>query len=112
MSDCSCPRRTGELRFGAYRVPQPAGCDVEYARYHHRDLAQLDEVEIEAELHALVAVLALLPGEARAWDRAWLVERRHHLCDAARRHGPAAARSRAVRGRFASRWRDGGLRTP
>jgi len=76
---CSCPTRADECRYGAYRVPQPAACDLEDARYRHDDVAQLEEVQLEAELAALVALLASLPAAARPLDRAWLLERRRRL---------------------------------
>jgi hypothetical protein len=81
---CTCPADWGGLRYGPYRVPRPSACDLEFARHHGDDVAELDEFEVESELAALVRTLALLPLGARPLDRAWLLRRRRWLLDAQR----------------------------
>jgi len=76
---CTCPTTSSELWYGHYRVPQPSRCDREFARYHCRDLSDLDEIEVEAELQAIVGTLAVLPAGAHPRAREWLLDRRRRL---------------------------------
>jgi hypothetical protein len=80
---CSCRPRDA-VRYGGYRVPREYACDVEYARYHGHDVDTLDEVQVEAELAAIVRWLAFLPLGKHPVERDWLLRRRRWLLDAQR----------------------------
>jgi hypothetical protein len=79
-----CPAADGGLRYGPYRVPRPSACELEFARYHGDDIAGLDEIQVEAELAAIVRTLAVLLSGARPLDREWLLRRRQQLLEAQR----------------------------
>src|SRR5262245_50623625 len=78
---CSCRPRDA-VQYGGYRVPRECGCDVEHLRYHGDDVDHLDEVQVEAELAAIVRRLALLPLGAHQMARDWLLRRRARLLEA------------------------------
>jgi hypothetical protein len=79
LTHCTYPPRPGEIRYGTYRVPSPCACDVEYARYQSDDLAGLTEIEVEAELQAMVPVLAQPSAALPPFARNWLIHRRLRL---------------------------------
>jgi len=72
---CSCRLRPEDLFYGAYRVPWPAACDVEDARFHHDDIAVADETTLNAELIALTETLARLRPGRHVLACEWLRER-------------------------------------
>jgi hypothetical protein len=78
---CSCQHEPTRLRYGRYRVPSPAACDVEHARYHGDDVDDLDEIQVEDELGALVRRLAVLSPESHPVYHEWLLFRRHRLLE-------------------------------
>jgi hypothetical protein len=86
---CSCPSRPEDVFYGGYRVPWPAACDVEDARFHHGDLATLDEISLTAELLAITGALARLRPRQRVLPGEWLRERHERV--------RAALRLRTVR---------------
>jgi hypothetical protein len=91
---CSCPPRWGDLRYGCYRVPVSSGCDFEHSRYHMYDVPGLDEFQREAELRAIVDMLAVLPAGSCPLERWWLLERRRRLI--AQRPGERDGTARAA----------------
>ena len=78
---CSCRPRDA-VRYGGYRVPRECACDVEHVRYHGDDVDTLDEVQLEAELAAIVRRLAFLPLGAHPMEGDWLLRRRALLLEA------------------------------
>ena len=58
MNDCTCLLRPWEAGDRPYRVPTPAGCDVEEARYYHDDLASMAVPELAVERHRVIGALA------------------------------------------------------
>jgi hypothetical protein len=74
---CSCPPCLDDVPYGPWRVFCPSACDVEHTRRHDRDIAQLGEVELAAELLGVVATLvSIRPGIV---EREWLLKRRRRL---------------------------------
>jgi len=78
---CTCPADRALLRYPPYRVPRPSSCDIEFSRYHHSDVIDLDELEIEAELAAAVRTLAVLPPGAHPTAQEWLRRRYRRLLE-------------------------------
>jgi len=76
---CSCRPRPEDVFYGAYRVPWPAACDVEDARFHHDDIATADEITLTAELIALTETLARLRPGRHVLAGEWLRERHGHV---------------------------------
>jgi hypothetical protein len=82
---CTCPPEPTRLRYGPYRIPSPARCDVEHRRFYGDDVADLDDIQAEDELRALVRKLAVLSAERHPVDHEWMVLRRQWLLDRRRR---------------------------
>jgi hypothetical protein len=82
---CSCRYESKRLRYGPYRIPSPASCDVEHARYYGDDIEHLGAIEVEDELGALVRRLAFLSPERSPVYHEWLLFRRQSLLDHRRR---------------------------
>jgi len=78
---CSCRHEPKRLRYGPYRIPSPAACDVEHARYYGDDVEHLDPIDVEDELGWLVRRLAILRPGARPVEHDWLRFRRARLLD-------------------------------
>jgi hypothetical protein len=76
--------------YGAYRVPWPAACDVEDARFHHDDLATLDEIALTAELLAITGALAGRHHQQQVLAREWLRERHERVRTALRAQSATA----------------------
>jgi hypothetical protein len=74
---CSCPPCLDDVPYGPWRVPWPSACDVAHTHCHHRDIAQLGEVQLAAELLVVVATLASI--RPRIVERELLRKRRRRL---------------------------------
>lgn len=77
INHCTQPRTLLDAVRAACPVPDPCASDVEWLRFHHRDVANLTPMELRAELPCVFLRLkAERPGTP---DCAWLRNRAAHL---------------------------------
>jgi len=60
-------------------VPRECASDLEHARFHHRDLGELDLVAVRVERRRIETALETTHHHAHVVDRDWLLERHARL---------------------------------
>jgi hypothetical protein len=87
-----------------YRVPLPAGSDVENAKYHHDDLAGMTGTELALERHCVIS--ALVGGDGHLLvEHAWLEARFGAVVAEQSRRRPQAPTAKRPRTTPADEWR-------